>query len=128
MSQRPRKLFTDDVLDKIPLWVLDGKSREWIRLEIGCTLNSLVATCSKHRISLDRKSVLARALLPQSANHKLPLSRVRLATLQVYLARANAMGIELSEYITIILERIATDSLFDAILDSDEDVKRKKKT
>lgn len=128
VSKQRKTLFTDDVLDRIPVWVLDKKTREWIALEIGCTVKTLVVTCSKHRISLDRRGVLARQLLPDNANHKLPLSRVRLTTLQALQTRADDMGIELCEYVTILLERIAADGLFKAILDSDEDSKRKKRS
>jgi hypothetical protein len=48
-------VFTQEVLDKIPVWVKQGRTREWIAEEIGCTMNSLVATCSRKGISLRTK-------------------------------------------------------------------------
>jgi hypothetical protein len=56
-TRRSRRawLFTQEVLDKIPVWVKEGRTREWIAEGIGCTMNSLVATCSRKGISLRTK-------------------------------------------------------------------------
>ena len=125
-----RVVFSDDILDKIPLWILDGWSHAQICKVVGCTENSLVVTCSKHRISLDRQAVLTRKLMPDRTHHKLPLSRVRLETLDALNKRADRIGIELSALITLMLERIVEDGLLDAVLDIDEDTgtRKRKKT
>jgi hypothetical protein len=44
--------FTAEVCAQIPLWIEEGLSREEIAARIGCTLNSLQASCSKRGISL----------------------------------------------------------------------------
>jgi hypothetical protein len=46
------KVFTDEVLASIPVWIEQGRTKEWIAGEIGCTMNSLQASCSKRGISL----------------------------------------------------------------------------
>jgi hypothetical protein len=52
---RTKKLFTDEVMANIPLWIAEGLTREQIAEKIGCTMNSLQATCSKKGVSLWRK-------------------------------------------------------------------------
>jgi hypothetical protein len=44
--------FTAEVCASIPLWIDEGLSREEIATRIGCTMNSLQASCSKRGISL----------------------------------------------------------------------------
>jgi hypothetical protein len=44
--------FTAEVCATIPLWIEQGLSREQIAEKIGCTMNSLQASCSKRGISL----------------------------------------------------------------------------
>jgi hypothetical protein len=44
--------FTEEVCANIPLWIEQGLSREEIAARVGCTLNSLQASCSKRGISL----------------------------------------------------------------------------
>jgi hypothetical protein len=44
--------FTEEVCANIPLWIEQGLSREQIAARIGCTMNSLQASCSKRGISL----------------------------------------------------------------------------
>jgi hypothetical protein len=51
-----KRVFTDEVLIQIPMWVKEGLSREEIAARFGCTPNSLQATCCKKGISLRRKS------------------------------------------------------------------------
>jgi hypothetical protein len=48
---KPTK-FTAEVCAMIPRWIEQGLTREQIAVEIGCTLNSLQASCSKRGISL----------------------------------------------------------------------------
>jgi hypothetical protein len=49
-----KRVFTAEVLTQIPVWVKEGLDRELIAARIGCTPNSLQATCCKKGISLRR--------------------------------------------------------------------------
>lgn len=48
--------FTAEVCASIPRWIEEGLSREEIAARIGCTMNSLQASCSKRGISLWAKT------------------------------------------------------------------------
>jgi hypothetical protein len=51
-----KRVFTPEVLLQIPVWVKNGLDRTEIAARIGCTPNSLQATCCKKGISLRRKN------------------------------------------------------------------------
>lgn len=53
MSGRPMK-FTPERMDQIRNLVERGNTREQIAEIVGCTVNSLAVTCSKHGVSLRR--------------------------------------------------------------------------
>jgi hypothetical protein len=48
------RLFTTEVLASIPGLVAEGLGTEEIARRIGCKINSLRVTCSRHKISLRR--------------------------------------------------------------------------
>jgi hypothetical protein len=56
-----KRVFTPEVLIQIPVWVKEGLDRAEIAARIGCTENSLQATCSKKGISLRRTRVVEAA-------------------------------------------------------------------
>jgi hypothetical protein len=53
---RRKKVFTDEILKQIPMWIEQGLNRVQIAERIGCTGNSLQVTCSKKGISLWHKN------------------------------------------------------------------------
>jgi hypothetical protein len=52
IGRRKAILFTREVCAQIPVWLEDGLSRVEIAAKIGCTVNSLQASCSNRGISL----------------------------------------------------------------------------
>lgn len=109
-------LFTPDVLRKIPEWVMLGKDEAWIATKIGCTPDSLVATCSKHRISLSRSKMIAATLLPKNATHPLPLTRVTFDCWQALVSKADRLHLQQDWLITLILEHVVKHGKIDAIV------------
>jgi hypothetical protein len=58
VQRPPQKIkFTTEVFAMIPLWLEEGLTRHQIADKIGCTTNSLQATCSKRGISLKNREV-----------------------------------------------------------------------
>jgi hypothetical protein len=49
---RPRTVFTDEVLETIPLWIANGADRADIAFALGTTPASLSDACNKRGISL----------------------------------------------------------------------------
>lgn len=49
---RPRTVFTDEVLETIPLWIANGADRAEIAEALGTTAASLSDACNKRGISL----------------------------------------------------------------------------
>jgi hypothetical protein len=52
VGRRRAILFTREVCAQIPVWLEDGLNRVEIAAKIGCTVNSLQASCSNRGISL----------------------------------------------------------------------------
>jgi hypothetical protein len=50
------RLFTIDILASIPNLVAAGHNTEEIARKIGCKINSLRVTCSRHKISLRKQA------------------------------------------------------------------------
>jgi hypothetical protein len=71
---------------------------------LGCTVGTLRVRCSQLKISLRR---LAKVVLPQ-------------ATLDQLMQRATLMGVSTATLAADLLQEIARDDLFDAVLDRDD--------
>jgi hypothetical protein len=93
----------------IPAFVEAGLSDEEIADRMGWTVGTLRVRCSQLKISLRRKIVATRqVVVPQHIFIRLQ-------------HRAAMMGISASELAAELLEMIARDSLYDAVLDRDDE-------
>jgi hypothetical protein len=137
MKMRRRMILTKAVLASIPTLVEQGLNTEAIAARLGCKVPTLKVRCSQQRISLrvpkELKVVPLVPLVPVLSPVKPPeppkqrrsyafalpttleLSRVAMARLR---ERAAATGISEAQLATDLLEMIAQDDLYDAVLDN----------
>ena len=127
-------ILTKDVMAGIPVLVQQGMNAEAIAAQLGCTAGTLKVRCSQAQISLrvpKEVNVVAMVpLVPASEAPKQPkqkrcyafavpttlqLSRVAMSRLR---QRAEATGMTEAALVTNLLEVIAQDDLFDAVLDT----------
>ena len=133
-KQRRRSILTKHVMAGIPVLVQQGLNAEAIAARLGCTAGTLKVRCSQAQISLrvpkEVKVVpmvpLEPALTPPKPPKQkrsyafavpttLQLSRVAMSRLH---QRAEATGMTEAELVTTLLEVIAQDDLYDAVLDT----------
>ncbi len=103
-----RKSKTDPTL--IPFLVDQGLSDLEIANRMGWTVGTLRVRCSQLKISLRRKIAIGRSIVLSEAI----LSQLR--------QRATLMGVSAHALAADLLEVIARDSLYDAVLDRDDAV------
>ena len=124
-------ILTKDVMVGIPVLVQQGLNAEAIAARLGCTVGTLKVRCSQAQISLRvPKEVKVVPLAPSPVPPKPPkqkrsyafampttlqLSRVAMFRLR---QRAQATGMTEAELVTILIEVIAQDDLYDAVLDT----------
>jgi hypothetical protein len=114
----------------IPVLVQQGLNAEAIAARLGCTVGTLRVRCSQAQISLRvPKKVNVVPLVPASPAKPpqsrqciafavpttLQLSRVAMSRLR---QRAEATGMTEAELVTTLIEVIAQDDLYDAVLDN----------
>jgi hypothetical protein len=125
------RILTKEVLSGIPELVEQGLDTEAIAARLGCKVGTLKVRCSQAQISLrvpkEAKVVplVPAAKPPKPPTHKqcfafavpttLQLSKVAMARLR---QRAEATGVSEADLATNLLEVIAQDDLFDAVLDA----------
>lgn len=117
---RPRrKKFTPVVIDEIPQLVDEGKSPEEIARRIGCTVSTLRVRCSQFKISL-RRARKNRTQKPRAAKVT-PRShlvvRISRHAIEALRVQATSEGMSDSQLATALLEAIARDGLYKAVLD-----------
>ena len=138
-NQRRRPVLTKDVMARIPVLVQQGLDAEAIAARLGCNVGTLRVRCSQAQISLRvPKGVKVVPLVPapkpeQPKQPKQPkqkrsyvfalpttlqLSRVAMSRLR---QRAKAIGVNEAELASDLLEMIAQDDLYDAVLDRVKD-------
>jgi hypothetical protein len=122
------RILTKEVLTSIPVLVHQGMDAEAIAARLGCKVSTLKVRCSQAGISLrvpkEAKVVPLVSLVPPAKPPKskrcfalpttLQLSRVAMSRLH---QRAEAMGVNEAKLATDLLEVIAQDDLYDAVLD-----------
>ena len=129
-KQRRRSILTKDVMAGIPVLVQQGLNAEAIAARLGCTVGTLKVRCSQARISLrvpkEAKVVPLVSLVPAPKPPQskrcfafalpttLQLSRVAMSRLR---QRAEAIGVNEAQLASDLLEVIAQDDLYDAVLD-----------
>jgi hypothetical protein len=130
--QRRRSILTKDLMAGIPVLVQQGLRAEAIAARLGCTVGTLKVRCSQQRISLrvpkEVKVVplvpLVPALKPPTQKRSyafalpttLQLSRVAMSRLRQH---AEAIGVNEAQLASDLLEAIARDDLYDAVLDTE---------
>ena len=128
-KQRQRSILTEDVMAGIPALVWQGLNAEAIATRLGCNAGTLKVRCSQAQISLrvpqERKAALSPDKPPQSKRclafavpTTLQLSKVAMSRLR---QRAEATGMTEAQLARDLLEVIAQDDLYDAVLDNGKD-------
>ena len=128
--RRRRSNLTKHLMAGIPVLVQQGLNAEAIAARLGCTVGTLRVRCSQAQISLrvpKKVNVVplvpaAPAKPPQSKRcfafavpTTLQLSKVAMSRLR---QRADATGMTEDALVTNLVEVIAQDDLFDAVLDT----------
>ena len=131
-KQRRRFILTKDVMSGIPVLLAQGMKAPAIADRLGCKLGTLKVRCSQAGISLRvPKEVKVVPLVPLVPAPKPPkqkrsyafalpttlqLSRVAMSRLR---QRAEAIGVNEAKLASDLLEVIARDDLYDAVLDTE---------
>ena len=134
VKQQRRSYLTQDLLARIPALVEQGMNAEAIAARLACNLGTLRVRCSQAGISLRMpKVVKVVPLVPRAPACKSPkqegayafalpttlqLSRVAMSRLR---QRAKAIGVNEAQLASDLLEVIAQDDLYDAVLDRAKD-------
>jgi hypothetical protein len=133
-KQRRSTILTKNLMAGIPVLVQQGLNAEAIAARLGCTVGTLRVRCSEAQISLrvpkELKVVpLLVPLVPEPTPPEqkrsyafalpttLQLSRVAMSRLR---QRAEATGMTEAALVTKLLEVIAHDDLYDAVLDTEK--------
>jgi len=136
LKQRRRvSILTKEVMAGIPELVHQGLNAEAIAERLGCSVGTLRVRCSQAQISLRvPKNIKVVPLVPSSKPPKqkrsdssssfalpttLRLSQVALLRLRRH---AEAMGVNEAQLARDLLEAIAQDDLYDAVLDKAKNV------
>jgi hypothetical protein len=112
--ERRKIKFTAEVLAQIPELVRQGLHRRQIAERFGTTENSLQVVCSRNGISLWRQDRTRRPVAVPDVVLSLWIKNQTLERLQ---QRAEANGLTKSELASRLLNLIASENLFDAVLD-----------
>ncbi len=134
-KQQRRSIFTKDIVAGIPVLVQQGLKAEAIAARLGCTVGTLRVRCSQAKISLRvPKEVKVVPLVPLVPALKPPrqkrlygfalpttlqLSRVAMSRLCQH---AEAIGVTEAQLASELLEMIARDDLYDAVLDPEKKI------
>jgi transposase-like protein len=125
-----RKKFTPSVVSQLQGWLQQGLSVEEIAGKIGCTPGTLRVRCSQLGISLrkpangqqsDRRwksklTAMRVAALSSKEGERLMLLVPRL-TLEHVRRQASSRDLSEAAFIALLLEKIAEDDLYTAVLD-----------
>ena len=133
-KQRRHSILTEDVMAGIPVLVQQGLNAEAIAARLGCTVGTLKVRCSQARsaCAYPKRSRWCRLVplvpapqppkpLKQKRSYAfalpttLQLSRVAMSRLR---QRAEAIGVNEAQLASDLLEVIAQDDLYDAVLDN----------
>src|SRR5262249_24911257 len=113
------KLFTESVLAQIPHWTECVLRPVEIAAKIGCTVGTLRVRCSRYGISLgqpSRSRQQHRAGTRYAAPGELVL-RLSNKTRVGLRARAGSLGVSDSDLVSVLIETIERDDLYNAVLD-----------
>jgi hypothetical protein len=126
--QRRRSNLTKHLMAGIPVLVQQGLDAEAIAARLGCNVGTLKVRCSQAQISLrvpkevkvvplvsDPKPPQSKRCFAFALPSTLQLSRVAMSRLR---QRADAIGVNEAQLASVLLEVIAQDDLYDAVLDN----------
>jgi len=126
--QRRRSNLTKHLRAGIPVLVQQGLDAEAIAARLGCNVGTLKVRCSQAQISLrvpkevkvvplvsDPKPPQSKRCFAFALPSTLQLSRVAMSRLR---QRADAIGVNEAQLASVLLEVIAQDDLYDAVLDN----------
>ena len=123
MSNR-KKIFTDEALAAVVVLIAQGLSKKEIAAQLGCKPGSLQTICCKRGISLRSPSDPRKPKNPKPPPQfqmilqvPLPISDHAMTRLR---ERAAAKGVTAPKLAATLLELIAIDDLYDAVLDVEE--------
>ena len=110
MKRRRKRIYTDEALAQLPALLEQGLSRE----QIGGKVSSLQVVCSRKSISLSRRDRRRRPTIEPDADLTLQVKAQTMARLQ---QRAEATGTSEIKLASRLLDLIAKEDLYDAVLD-----------
>ena len=126
--QRRRSNLTKHLMAGIPVLVQQGLDAEAIAARLGCNVGTLKVRCSQAQISLrvpkevkvvplvsDPKPPQSKRCFAFALPSTLQLSRVAMSRLRQH---AEAIGVNEAQLASVLLEVIAQDDLYDAVLDN----------
>ncbi len=120
--RKSTRIFSPSVFSQIANFVNHGLSATEIADKIGCKLGTLRVRCSQHGISLRRfPGHRTRARHEPRVQLNLQLSTRIVISLQ---QQARKEGKTVTKYVALLLEAIARDELYDAVIDQDNRVER----
>jgi hypothetical protein len=121
---RKRPIFSVETFLLVKDLVAEGLPAEKIAERVGCKLGTLRVRCSQHQISLRRSTSLAAASKENGATRLLvPLAKHVSLDLQRH---AEQRGLSKASLAAALLEAIANDNLYDAVIDHDLQPKRRR--
>jgi hypothetical protein len=120
---KPKKI-TAAVLEQIPTLIKRGISPAEIAARVGCTSGTLRVACSKAKISLrkgdgDKLRSLSDSATNTTHHAAIPLNLPEIATAKLR-HQAGKRGLAVATLASLLLEVIAQDNLYDAVLDDRE--------
>src|SRR6478672_9904735 len=114
---RSTSRITDDMFARIPALLLEGTTKAEIAAMYGVKLNTLVVLCCRRGISLRKGGPLPLRTKLILSDEPLPLSDGVLMSLR---QATRAMGKDsTARLVSDLLEKIASDGLYKAVLDEE---------
>jgi hypothetical protein len=111
---RQTKIYTDEALARIPELLEQGLNRAQIAEQLGGKVTSLQVVCSRKGISLQRRD---RRRLPNVLPDAALTVQLKARTVSRLQQRAEAKGISETTLAARLLDLIANEDLYDAVLD-----------
>jgi hypothetical protein len=115
-KKQRRRILTKDVMAGIPALVAQGMKAPAIADQLGCKLGTLKVRCSQAQISLRRTGAG-----PGRGRGRAIAMRLSDTALDRFRKRAAAIGVNEAQLASDLLEVIAQDDLYDAVLDTAKD-------
>src|SRR5215471_8319555 len=113
-----RKRITPAALNRIPHFLEQGLSAAQIADVIGCTVGTLRVKCSQMGISLRQQRPI-RSIVRKANGHQALKLVLPPGIIDQLRSRAAQAGMSDSRLISRLLEVIARDGLYDAVLDTE---------